>query len=79
MSQCGQPGEGLNGARIVATDQHPIVHLQIGDGGAFSEELGIGEHRATWACTVSAVRTCRATGHGRPRQRSTNVTWMRGQ
>ena len=45
MSQCGQPGEGLNGARIVATDQHPIVQLQIGDGGAFSEELGIGKHR----------------------------------
>ena len=45
MSQCGQSGGSLNGGRIVATDQHPIVQLQIGDGGAFSEELGIGKHR----------------------------------
>ena len=54
MSPCGQPGEGLNGGRVVFADQHGALLLVISDGGAFGEELGSGEHReaGTWAARV---------------------------
>ncbi len=48
-------GEGLDGGRVVATDQHAVGLLEIGDGGTFGEELGIGEHREAGADAIAGL------------------------
>jgi len=42
-------GQGLDGAGILAADQHPIRVFEIADGGAFRQELGVGEYRKALA------------------------------
>jgi hypothetical protein len=37
------------GRHPLAADQHPIGAFEIADGGAFRQELGVGEHREGFA------------------------------
>jgi hypothetical protein len=43
------------GRHPLATDQHAVGLLEIGDGGAFGEELGIGEHREAGADAITGL------------------------
>ena len=43
------------GRHPLATDQHAVGPFKIGDGGAFGEELGIGEHREAGAGAITGL------------------------
>jgi hypothetical protein len=48
-------GQSLDGSGILAADQHAVGLHEIGDGGAFAEELGIGEHREAGADAIAGL------------------------
>ncbi len=58
-------GEGLDGTGILAADQHPIGGFEIADGGAFCQELMVGEHREGLAAGGRLCFCCREDGSDR--------------